>query len=97
MHFYQVVRAISGACGSTGWVTSVLGVHPWQLGLFDDRAQAEVWGSDPDTLVSSAYAPVGRLEGGVPRRLLLVGGGGEMKRRTSGVLRRVQSAGASHS
>lgn len=61
VHFYEVVRAISGACGSTGWVTSVLGVHPWQLGLFDERAQAEVWGEDPDTLVSSAYAPVGRL------------------------------------
>ncbi|KQY54286.1 MULTISPECIES: 3-hydroxy-9,10-secoandrosta-1,3,5(10)-triene-9,17-dione monooxygenase oxygenase subunit [unclassified Nocardioides] len=59
--FYEVVRAVSGACGSTGWVTSVLGVHPWQLALFDARAQEEVWGEDPDTLVSSAYAPVGRL------------------------------------
>ena len=62
VQFYEVVRAISGACGSTGWVTSILGVHPWQLGLFDERAQAEVWGEDPDTLVSSAYAPVGRLK-----------------------------------
>ncbi|MGW0688422.1 3-hydroxy-9,10-secoandrosta-1,3,5(10)-triene-9,17-dione monooxygenase oxygenase subunit [Streptomyces sp. NPDC002754] len=59
--FYQVVRAISAACCSTGWITSVLGVHPWQLGLFPDKAQAEVWGEDPDTLISSAYAPVGRL------------------------------------
>jgi 3-hydroxy-9,10-secoandrosta-1,3,5(10)-triene-9,17-dione monooxygenase len=62
VRFYEVVRAISGACGSTGWVTSVLGVHPWQLALFDERAQREVWGEDPDTLVSSAYAPAGRLE-----------------------------------
>lgn len=62
VHFYEVVREISGACGSTGWVTSVLGVHPWQLGLFDERAQTEVWGDDPETLVSSAYAPVGRLK-----------------------------------
>ncbi|NKY33142.1 flavin-dependent monooxygenase [Nocardia speluncae] len=62
VQFYEVVRAISGACGSTGWVTSVLGVHPWQLGLFDARAQTEVWGEDPDTLISSAYAPVGRLK-----------------------------------
>lgn len=62
VHFYEVTRAIAGACGSTGWVASVLGVHPWQLALFDDRAQAEVWGEDGDTLVSSAYAPVGRLE-----------------------------------
>ncbi|MFC9789020.1 3-hydroxy-9,10-secoandrosta-1,3,5(10)-triene-9,17-dione monooxygenase oxygenase subunit [Rhodococcus sp. NPDC127528] len=67
VRFYEAVRAISGACGSTGWVTSVLGVHPWHVALFDDRAQAEVWGPDPDTLISSSYAPVGtmtRVQGG---------------------------------
>lgn len=40
---------------------------PWQLGLFDEAAQDEVWGSDQDALISSSYAPVGRLvpaEGG---------------------------------
>ncbi|UUZ59435.1 acyl-CoA dehydrogenase family protein [Nocardioides sp. B-3] len=26
--FYEVVRAVSDACASTGWVTSVIGVHP---------------------------------------------------------------------
>jgi 3-hydroxy-9,10-secoandrosta-1,3,5(10)-triene-9,17-dione monooxygenase len=59
--FFRVVRAIAGACGSTGWVTSVVGVHPWQLGLFPEGAQDDVWGSDPDTLMASSYAPVGRL------------------------------------
>lgn len=59
--FYEVVRAVSAVCGSTGWVTAVLGVHPWQIGLFAEQAQDEVWGEDPDTLVSSSYAPVGRL------------------------------------
>ena len=58
--FYRGVRMIAGACGSTGWVSSVLGVHPWQLGLYDDRAQREVWGDDPATLISSSYAPMGR-------------------------------------
>lgn len=61
VEFFEVVRAISGVCGSTGWVTSVLGVHPWQLGLFDERAQDEVWADDPDALISSAYAPIGRM------------------------------------
>lgn len=61
VRFYEVVRAISAACCSTGWITSVLGVHSWQLGLFTGQAQEEVWGTDQDTLVSSAYAPVGRL------------------------------------
>lgn len=65
--FYRAVRMIASACGSTGWVASVLGCHPWQLGLFDDRAQAEVWGEDDDTRISSSYAPMGRaapVEGG---------------------------------
>ncbi|SDH12752.1 3-hydroxy-9,10-secoandrosta-1,3,5(10)-triene-9,17-dione monooxygenase [Rhodococcus triatomae] len=60
--FYEVIRELSGACGSTGWVASVLGVHPWHLALFPDAAQKDVWGADPDALVCSAYAPIGRLE-----------------------------------
>ena len=59
--FYAVVREISGVCASTGWVTSVLGVHPWQLGLFAEQAQDEVWVGDAEVLISSAYAPMGRL------------------------------------
>jgi 3-hydroxy-9,10-secoandrosta-1,3,5(10)-triene-9,17-dione monooxygenase len=58
--FYRGVRLIASACGSTGWVSSVLGVHPWQLGIFDDQAQQEVWGDDSGTLISSSYAPMGR-------------------------------------
>ena len=32
--FFTAVRLIASACGSTGWVASVVGVHPWQLALF---------------------------------------------------------------
>ncbi|WP_016910227.1 3-hydroxy-9,10-secoandrosta-1,3,5(10)-triene-9,17-dione monooxygenase oxygenase subunit [Streptomyces xiaopingdaonensis] len=71
VEFFRLVRELAAVCGSTGWVVSVLGVHPWQLGLFEDRAQAEVWGEDADTLVCSAYAPTGRLtpDGGGGYRL----------------------------
>jgi 3-hydroxy-9,10-secoandrosta-1,3,5(10)-triene-9,17-dione monooxygenase len=62
LEFFEVVRLLAGACGSTGWVTSVLGVHPWHVGLFPEAAQDDVYGADPDTIVCSAYAPVGRLE-----------------------------------
>jgi 3-hydroxy-9,10-secoandrosta-1,3,5(10)-triene-9,17-dione monooxygenase len=67
VEFYEVVRAIATADGSTGWVASVVGIHPWQLSLFPEKAQDEVWGKDPRTLVSSSYAPMGKLtpvEGG---------------------------------
>jgi 3-hydroxy-9,10-secoandrosta-1,3,5(10)-triene-9,17-dione monooxygenase len=58
--FYTAVRLIASACGSTGWVASVLGVHPWHIGLFPLEAQQEVWADDQDTRASSSYAPTGR-------------------------------------
>ncbi|GAA4840023.1 3-hydroxy-9,10-secoandrosta-1,3,5(10)-triene-9,17-dione monooxygenase oxygenase subunit [Saccharopolyspora rosea] len=61
LRFYEVVRELAGVCGSTGWVAGVLGVHPWQLALFPEQAQRDVWDDDPDALMSSSYAPVGRL------------------------------------
>ena len=57
--FYEAVRRIASACGSTGWVSSIIGVHNWHLALFDQQAQDEVWGSDPTVRVSSSYAPMG--------------------------------------
>jgi len=67
MTFYTSVRMIASACGSTGWVSSVLGVHPWHLGLFTPEAQQEVWGTDQSTRMSSSYAPTGKavkIDGG---------------------------------
>jgi 3-hydroxy-9,10-secoandrosta-1,3,5(10)-triene-9,17-dione monooxygenase len=60
--FYSAVRLIASACGSTGWVASVLGVHPWHIGLFPLAAQEEVWADDPETRASSSYAPTGRAQ-----------------------------------
>src|SRR5918994_6793676 len=65
--FYTAVREIATACGSTGWVASVVGVHPWQIALFADEAQQAVWGHDTTTRLSSSYAPTGKAiqtEGG---------------------------------
>lgn len=65
--FYTAVREIAAACGSTGWVASVVGVHPWQVGLFAPEAQQEVWGDGDAPLISSSYAPTGQItpvEGG---------------------------------
>ncbi|MEU9852065.1 3-hydroxy-9,10-secoandrosta-1,3,5(10)-triene-9,17-dione monooxygenase oxygenase subunit [Streptomyces sp. NPDC047974] len=58
--FYTAVKEIAKACGSTGWVASVVGVHPWHVALFDPRAQQEVWGTDPRTRIASSYAPTGK-------------------------------------
>ncbi|MFD5767383.1 3-hydroxy-9,10-secoandrosta-1,3,5(10)-triene-9,17-dione monooxygenase oxygenase subunit [Streptomyces sp. NPDC127049] len=58
--FYTAVKEIARACGSTGWVASVVGVHPWHVALYDPRAQQEVWGEDQKTRIASSYAPTGK-------------------------------------
>lgn len=60
--FYTAVRNIASACGSTGWVAGILGIHNWHLALFDQQAQEDVWGKDADVRISSSYAPMGAGE-----------------------------------
>lgn len=58
--FFTAVKMIASADGSTGWISSVLGVHPWQVALFADEAQQAVWGEDTSVRLSSSYAPTGK-------------------------------------
>ena len=65
--FFDVQICIATACPSSAWVLGVVAIHNWQLALFDDTAQHEVWGLDPGRLICSSYAPTGRVtaaEGG---------------------------------
>ena len=57
--FLAAVMEIGHSCPSSGWVSGVVGVHPWELAICDERLQDEVWGDDPDTWVASPYAPMG--------------------------------------
>lgn len=60
--FFEVQKALAEGCMSTGWMFGVVGCHPYELALFDERAQADVWSDTPDMLVSSTYQPVGKVE-----------------------------------
>ena len=60
--FYEAVRRLGSACGSTGWVAGIIGVHNWHLALFPQQAQEDVWGEDPSVRISSSYAPMGMGE-----------------------------------
>lgn len=65
--FYAVQMKVAEGCMSSAWVLGVVAVHNWQLALFHPRAQDEVWGDDPSTLISSSYMPraeVTPVEGG---------------------------------
>jgi 3-hydroxy-9,10-secoandrosta-1,3,5(10)-triene-9,17-dione monooxygenase len=66
---FDVPVEIARGCASTAWNVANLGIHHWMLALYDERAQQEVWGSDPDALIASGIAyPQGsgrRVDGGV--------------------------------
>jgi 3-hydroxy-9,10-secoandrosta-1,3,5(10)-triene-9,17-dione monooxygenase len=58
---FDVPAEISRGCASTGWNVANLGVHHWMLALYDERAQEEVWGPNPDVVIPSGIAyPQGR-------------------------------------
>ena len=58
--FAEVQIALAQGDMSTAWVYGVVGVHPFQLALFDDRAARDVWGDDDSVLIASTYMPTGR-------------------------------------
>ncbi|HTV94976.1 MAG TPA: acyl-CoA dehydrogenase family protein [Steroidobacteraceae bacterium] len=60
--FYEIQMALAEGCMSTAWVYGVVGVHPFQLALFDAKAQHDVWAKDDAALLSSSYQPVGKVE-----------------------------------
>ncbi|MEG0052997.1 MAG: acyl-CoA dehydrogenase family protein [Comamonas sp.] len=60
--FYTVQMELAKGCMSTAWVYGVVGVHPWQLALFPDQAQQDVWGKDSSVRIASTYMPTGKAE-----------------------------------
>ena len=50
---------IGAGCGSTAWVYATAALHQWQIGMYDDRAQRDVWGGDPHAVAASSYSPGG--------------------------------------
>jgi 3-hydroxy-9,10-secoandrosta-1,3,5(10)-triene-9,17-dione monooxygenase len=57
--FAETVMGIGAMDGAAGWVTGIVGVHPWELAFADPKVQEEIWGPDQDTWVASPYAPMG--------------------------------------
>jgi 3-hydroxy-9,10-secoandrosta-1,3,5(10)-triene-9,17-dione monooxygenase len=60
--FYMVGIEVAKNCMSSAWVLGVVAVHNWQLAVFDDQAAQDVWADDPTVLISSSYAPVGKVK-----------------------------------
>src|SRR2546427_62912 len=58
---FDLPAEIGRGCASTAWNVANLGIHHWMLALYDERAQEEVWGKNPESLIASGIAyPQGR-------------------------------------
>jgi len=54
---------LARGCASTGWNLANLQIHHWMLAMYDERAQEEVWGANPEALIASGIAyPQGRAK-----------------------------------
>jgi alkylation response protein AidB-like acyl-CoA dehydrogenase len=66
--FAQATRLIAGSCASTAWAGSLLSAHAHAIASCSPQLQEEIWGADPEALVCSSVAPVGKAtptEGGI--------------------------------
>lgn len=59
--FFDVQIKLAEGCMSAAWVLGVVAIHNWQLALYPEQAQRDVWGKDASTLISSSYMPVGKV------------------------------------
>ena len=62
MEFVDATMELARVSPSAAWIAGVIGLHPWQLALFDERAQQEMWGKDPAAMHSSSYNPTGKAD-----------------------------------
>ncbi|MFE0630878.1 acyl-CoA dehydrogenase family protein [Streptomyces sp. NPDC058864] len=63
----EVSEALGQADGSAAWVGMIISVTNWLACLFPEKAQEEVFGTDPDARVTGVAAPTGigeRVPGG---------------------------------
>ena len=52
-----VARELGRGCGASAWVGVLIACHSWLIGMYPAEAQDDVWSSDPDTLIGTAFAP----------------------------------------
>jgi alkylation response protein AidB-like acyl-CoA dehydrogenase len=54
-----ILREVGRGCGSSAWCLALFATHNRLVGLFDERAQREVFGDDGDALIAAIYTPSG--------------------------------------
>lgn len=60
--FFHSQLEISKYCMSTAWACGIIAVHAYQMALMSKQAQDDVYLTDSNALIASAYAPMGKVE-----------------------------------
>jgi 3-hydroxy-9,10-secoandrosta-1,3,5(10)-triene-9,17-dione monooxygenase len=58
----DVAQILAAGCGAQAWIQRIMADHAQMVATFPGQAQADVWGQDPDALISASFDPVGRAE-----------------------------------
>lgn len=59
---FEITIELAKGCSSSAWCYGVVHVHNWEMALFPHQAAVDVWGEDQSVLISSSYAPTGKVE-----------------------------------
>jgi 3-hydroxy-9,10-secoandrosta-1,3,5(10)-triene-9,17-dione monooxygenase len=60
--YYKSIMMVGTACPSCAWISGILGGHSWYVGLYDQRAQEDVWGKNRHARIAASFAPTGKVE-----------------------------------
>ena len=58
----EIISRLGRGCGSTAWVFGIFCDHSITMGMMPAEAQDDIWGEEPETLVSSGLMPAGQVE-----------------------------------
>lgn len=58
----DIITVLARGCASTAWVCAIYCDHSILLGRFADAAADDVWGKNPEALVSAGFLPAGNAE-----------------------------------
>jgi len=58
----DTLAELGRGCASTAWVGAVINFAAWNLALFGEQAQKDVWESDPDARVCWVFSPTANVQ-----------------------------------
>lgn len=60
--YAEFIVKIAEACASTAWACGLLASHSHGIAVYSEKLQQEIWGENPNALLSSSVAPLGKWE-----------------------------------